>query len=315
MRSVEQVRRGCLHLIDEALGGLLAERDRSDFALLVAELPDRAFKELGGDQRHDAGVLLADGFAEFRALLHVEPGDNGAQAHQLLLEHPHAVGFAQNRVEGVLFGRVGGELVVVDRGGSRFALGVQPVHAGAERPRTEEGEDGAQVGEAVGGDGLGDLLHPLGFELEQARGLSRTEQRPRGVDTRVAFRVGVGEVARVDDLSGGLKDELDGQVHRVEVPERQDVDFEQTDAAAGDVADVRRIPHRDVLEAHAVGLLPVPAQRDHLTQRLGGDQDPASVDAFPLEGAIELTGEIHDALTVRSESAEDIAELIRVLVG
>ncbi len=196
---------------------------------VVAEAVDLlvdAFGELGrvavgGHARDDLLVVLVQaalalprghGAAQFVGLACGEAGGDHGQLHHLFLEHGHAQGAFQSRLEFVLF--IGHRLLAL----APVQVGVD--HAALDGAGPHDGDLDHQVVEAAGPQARQHAHLRATFDLEHTHGVGLADHAVGGV-------IAVGDVLQVERPAQALADEDQRLAQRGEHAQREHVDLEQ----------------------------------------------------------------------------------------
>ena len=129
-------------------------------------VPARAGQEFLAHRHHVLGFLLAHGAPQDVRLTQAESGDAGGNLDHLLLVNDHAVSFLENVLQ---LRQVVGHALAAH-------LARDEIVDHAHRPRTVEGVQGDQVGQAIGLGAAQDVRHAAAFKLEYPRRQSLSQQ-------------------------------------------------------------------------------------------------------------------------------------------
>ena len=208
MRTIEPVLREMLHEVEQGV------RDAR-----VHPVPGGAGDEGGPLPGHLLGELLAHGLAEHVGASEAVPRELAGDLHHLLLVQDHPVGGSEDglhqRVE------------VGDLGPPLLALDEVVHHAGLERSRPEQRDEGDDVLETARLQAPHELAHAPRFELEHPGGGARTDELVSlGVVGRHRAHV-EGRLAgtgRIDHRGGAIDDGQGLEPEEVELHEAHRLD-------------------------------------------------------------------------------------------
>ncbi len=145
----------------------LEHRDREVLRVALFQCPLNELLPLGG---HHLGVFLAHGLADDVRLAQGVPAEPAGDQQDLVLVHDDPVGFFQDVLE----------ILVGIRDLSPAVLGVDEGGDVLHRAGTVQGDHGRNISHGRGLELLHIPAHPFAFQLEDAEGLSRTEEIESG---------------------------------------------------------------------------------------------------------------------------------------
>ena len=284
-----------VRLVERVVGERL---DRVEVALRElggVTVADAALDELAPLLRDELADLLAGRLAQVVGFFERVAGELLRRAHQLLLVDHQPVGGAEDLLE------IG--MVERHRLAAVLAVGVLVVPVLRHRARPVQRDHGGDVFEGLRIQRAQERPHRPAFELEDAHRVGLLQQ---GEGLGIVER----EVVDVGPLAGRPLDEVERDLHHVEVAQTEEVHLQQPEVF--DPVHLVLRDHRRVFDGRAG--LRLALDRDVLGERLAGDHDRGRVDAVLAPQAFETERDVDHAARVGIVVAE-LAQLVRHLVA